>query len=549
MMKKILVILFFTTLASNGQQIISIDQEPLMISENTINYLTENGYEGSLFGAYSQLINVDFNNDDYLDVITMIAGNPYLPSILSVFIWDNENGKFVEDHNFLTVVEGESALWEDCIGDFNGDGLTDLYVPVGNYHGEPGLQPDYYPYDDSMNMPGHLFLNNGSGFDSQYIDDSMHDGYGFPNYERGFVLDIDNDGESEIVIPSINQHPENTPANNFLSTKYHVNSNNEISYEFIYQWEDTYNTSSGFYMASHSVILRDYNNRIYVLYPGNEEWSSNGPYMYPEVSVYSKEKDDQGNFILLDKFRLERGDDINNQDSFVNRDTFYIQDLDHDGFEEFIIQMYTLDAVPHGGLHIFDYQGNEITSDWFHGIEYLGNSANGFYVNDFNGDGFQDILMVDVYTDNYNESVFFLNNNGQNFVLKTVEVEPNQGWSFPVDTNQDGIYEILKFGSNSSDNADFSYNIHLNYLDFTDALAVENESKNSISIFPTISSNNINFRGNEEILNVIVFDILGNQLIKTITKNQLDISHLAKGIYLINVWEGKNSSTHKFIKE
>ena len=377
----------------------------------------------------------------------------------------------------------------------------------------------------------------------------MHDGYGFPNYERGFVLDIDNDGESEIVIPSINQHPENTPANNFLSTKYHVNSNNEISHEFIYQWEDTYNTSSGFYMASHSVILRDYNNRIYVLYPGNEEWSSNGPYMYPEVSVYSKEKDDEGNFILLDKFRLERGNDINNQDAFVNRDTFYIQDLDHDGFEEFIIQMYTLDAVPHGGLHIFDYQGNEITSDWFHGIEYLGNSANGFYVNDFNGDGFQDILMVDVYTDNYNESVFFLNNNGQNFVLKTVEVEPNQGWSFPVDTNQDGIYEILKFGSNSSDNADFSYNIHLNYLDFTDALAVENELKNSISIFPTISSNNINFRGNEEILNVIVFDILGNQLIKTITKNQLDISHLAKGIYLINVWEGKNSSTHKFIKE
>ena len=229
-----LILLLFIPLVSFGQNITidSVDYEPLLISENTIDYLNENGYDGNnLFGSFSQAINVDFNNDGYLDLIAYIKGTPYLPSILGVFIWNNDTNKFIENNDYLMIVEGEAGLWDNSIGDFNGDGLTDIYVPVSNYHGESGQQPDYYPFEDSMNMPGHLFLNNGNSFDSQYIDNAIHDGYGYPNYERGFVLDVDNDGVSDIIVPSVNQHPENTPSNNFLVTKYNVDSNNEIVYD------------------------------------------------------------------------------------------------------------------------------------------------------------------------------------------------------------------------------------------------------------------------------------------------------------------------------
>ena len=125
-----------------------------------------------------------------------------------------------------------------------------------------------------------------------------------------------------------------------------------------------------------------------------------------------------GDFILLDKFRLERGDDVVNQDGYANRETFYINDLDGDGDEEFVIQMFTIDTVPHGGLHVFDHTGQEITQDWFIEDAYLGHSANGFYCEDLNNDGYKDLIMVDVFTENAAETVIYLNN-GEQFIQKT----------------------------------------------------------------------------------------------------------------------------------
>jgi len=543
-MKKLILSLFIP-IVSFGQDITlsSVDYEPLIISESTIDYLNDNNYEGKLFGSHSQIINVDFNNDGYLDLIGSLAGSPYKPSVLTVFIWDNESNKFVENNNYLMIVEGESALWDDSVGDFNGDGLNDIYVPVGNYHGESGQQPDYYP-ENTNNMPGHLFLNNGNGFNSEYIDYAANGDGSFPNYERGFVLDVDNDGVSDIIIPSVNQHPENTPANNFLITKYNVDSNNEISYNFIYPWENSFDIPF-FYITAHSVVVREYNNKIYVMYPGYEEWSSNGPIGYPEVSVYSKDTDENGNFILLDKFRLERGDQTVNHEGFINRDTFYIRDIDSDGDEEFIIMMVTENATPHAGLHIFDHLGNEITDSWFYENEYLGHSGNGFYVNDFNNDGNEDILMVNIYTDNQSETVLFLNN-GDKFIQKTIELEL-YGWVFPTDVNQDGIYEILKFDSEWTDNSEITYSVYLNNLDYSNALSINN-LENDIKIYPNPSFDYININADSN-LEAILYDSLGKELIRENVSDKLDISQLEKGTYILNLSDGINTSTHKIIKE
>ena len=463
-MKK-LILLLFIPLVSFGQEITisSTESEILIYSEETLNLLESNYNDMGVYGYVSQTKWVDFDNDGHKDIITSVAGDPYRPAILCIFLWDESSQKFIEDNQYLMIVQGEKSFWSETVGDFNGDGLNDVYVPVSNYHGEEGQQPDYYP-ENTNNMPGHLFLNNGFGFDSQFIDPTIMD-WGYPNYERGFVLDVDNDDILDIIVPSVNQHPENNMSEPFLASKYNVSAQNEITRDFIYPWEDTYNTSSGFFMQAHSIMFNEYNNNIYVLYQGNEEWTDNGPYSYPEVSIYSKEIDSNGNFILLDKFRLERGNNDINHDSYVNRTSFYIDDLDGDGNEEFFIQMFTENAVPHAGLHVFDHTGQEITQDWFIEDSSLGHSANGFFFKDLNNDGNVDLLMSDIYTEDQNEIVIYLNNGGQ-FVKKIVELDDG-GFYYPIDVNNDGFFELLQLVANSGTLAD-NYQAEIHYLNYSD---------------------------------------------------------------------------------
>jgi hypothetical protein len=526
-----------------GQQITlnSTESEILVYSEETLTFLESNYSDMGVYGDVSQPKWIDFDNDGHKDIITSVAGDPYSPSIQCIFFWDESIQKFIEDNQYMMIVQGESYSWYDSVGDFNGDGLNDVYTPVQNYHGEEGQQPDYYP-ENGNNMPGHLFLNNGSGFDSQFIDSTIMD-WGYPNYSSGFVLDIDNDDILDIIVPSVNQHPENNPANGFLATKYNVSSQNEITYDLIYQWEDTYNTSSGFYMQSHSVIIKEYNNNIYILYPGNEEWDDNGSYSYPEVSIYSKETDNNGDFILLDKFRLERGSNDTNHDSYVNRNAFYINDLDGDGDEEFVIQMYA-DTNPHAGLHVFDNTGVEVTQDWFSEDTSLGHSANGFFFQDLNNDGYVDLLMSDKYTEDQDEIVIYLNN-GEQFIKKIVGLD-HGGFYYPIDVNNDGSYEVLQLVRH--DGSEDNYQVELHYLDYSDALSLDNLSKTKIEVYPNPTNDKLIIKGNENLISVSIYNLLGKEVLSVKNTNNIDVKGLSKGVYIIKIFDGVVQTNKKFIK-
>ena len=551
-MKK-LILLLFIPFVSFSQQITvtSTDDESFVFSQETLDYLTDDWSQLSenpnlgLFQSFSAITYFDFDNDGFKDVIVTTAFSNYASNVLCIFFWDEASQKYIENNQYMMLVQGEASLWDDSVGDFNGDGLNDVYVPVTNYHGEEGQQPDYYPYENTVNMPGHLFLNNGSGFDSQFIDSTIMD-WGYPNYEGGYVLDVDNDNILDIIVSSVNTHPENTWAEPFLATKYNVSAQNEITHNFIYPWEDTYNTSSDFYMQAHSVMFKEYNNNIYVLYPGNEEPTSNGPYSYPEVSIYSKETDNNGDFILLDKFRLERGNNDIDNNSFVNRTSFYIDDLDGDGNEEFIIQMFTENAVPHAGLHVFNHTGQEITQDIFIEDYSLGHSATGFFFQDLNNDGYVDLLMSDKYTESENEIVMYLNN-GLQFIQKTVELDYG-GFYYPIDINNDGFFELLQLNQQYGPLGD-NYQVELHYLDYSDALSLEDSSFNKIYLHPNPSSDFVYIKGNDKELEIVVTDLLGKQIIKEQVSKKIDISTLEKGIYIVNITDGISSTTHKIIKD
>ena len=77
----------------------------------------------------------------------------------------------------------------------------------------------------------------------------------------------------------------------------------------------------------------------------------------------------------------------------------------------------------------------------------------------------------------------------------------------------------------------------------------DNESTlGNITIYPNPSSKYINVNI-DSVLEAVVFDLLGKELIRENVTDKLDISTLEKGTYILNLSDGVNTSTHKIIKE
>ena len=70
----------------------------------------------------------------------------------------------------------------------------------------------------------------------------------------------------------------------------------------------------------------------------------------------------------------------------------------------------------------------------------------------------------------------------------------------------------------------------------------------NITIYPNPSSKYINVNI-DSVLEAVVFDLLGKELLRENITGRLDISSLEKGTYILNLTDGVNTSTHKIIKE
>ena len=71
---------------------------------------------------------------------------------------------------------------------------------------------------------------------------------------------------------------------------------------------------------------------------------------------------------------------------------------------------------------------------------------------------------------------------------------------------------------------------------------------NLIDLFPNPSSKYIDVNI-DSVLEAVVFDLLGKELIRENITGRLDISSLEQGTYILNLSDGINTSTHKIIKE
>jgi len=78
--------------------------------------------------------------------------------------------------------------------------------------------------------------------------------------------------------------------------------------------------------------------------------------------------------------------------------------------------------------------------------------------------------------------------------------------------------------------------------------SVDNQNQLDISIYPNPTSDIVYIDGNYTKLKVVVYDILGKQVMNKSTTNTIDISHLEKGVYILQLSDGVKLSTIKIIK-
>ena len=424
----------------------------------------------------------DFNKDGFNDIIWVVPKNPSIGSPLLVFLWNQEQKKFIEDPKFFVLGHGDHMFYYDTVDDFDGDGDLDVYLPIENYHGQNGMQPDYY-FEGDYYMPGNLLINKGDSFERKYIDTTTIDHgnrKGYPSYSAASLLQYDEDNKLDLIVPSINQNQYNR---GFLATKYTVDSNGKISSTFVFPWE-----SNEMYKGqTHSMQFKNFGDKIYAFLQTKEDYpdgvTTQYYYTYPEVWVYKKAKMGQQPE-LLKKIELKRNKAILDQGQLLNHDTFFISDLDKDGSEEIIIGMFSLPlSDKHFSVHIFDNQGKEVTDTWFDNEEFLDRTrahGNGFSFLDLNGDGLMDILFRDHFNSK-NGEISMLMNTGEKFEQHILITESsNQAFNVPVDTDKDGSYEILKV---SNQIPDLGSSVKTYKIDYTfDGIAPQIKVNNNLKI-------------------------------------------------------------------
>ena len=443
---------FSISLASTKPNILSISPE---YAKKVVD-LKYNSFErySGFFSTVNAFEYLDFNKDGFKDLIQVTNYIPEVGHLLGVFLWDQASQSFKDDVRFLMNAKGDPFFHNGRTLDFNGDGLLDVFSPAHNYHGVPGAQPDYY-FPGGNFAPSNIFLNTGTGFSRLDLDTSVFtDKYGpgksdYIRHMTGSVIDYDGDGKLDLLLPGLDDQSNNNPRK--IATNYFYEQN-QIKKKFKFKLPENLNYQA----ADHSIIFKTFNGLTYLLHSPKEENTPNGLITYPEVWVYEKKLDTQGEPILIKKISLERDTKVFFQGSFMNYNGFYIADLDQDGKEEFILGMFTEPAVDgkHAGFHVFDSEGNEMTRKWFSGEDYVdatGAHGAGFHVLDFNNDSFADLLITQRHRSSIDKIALFMNT-GSKFILSHLNTGDTpesggggQGWSIPVDVNNDKIYEVMRY--------------------------------------------------------------------------------------------------------
>ena len=78
--------------------------------------------------------------------------------------------------------------------------------------------------------------------------------------------------------------------------------------------------------------------------------------------------------------------------------------------------------------------------------------------------------------------------------------------------------------------------------------SIEDQNQLDVSIHPNPTSDMVYIEGNYTQLKVVIYNILGKEIINKSITNSIDISHLENGVYLMKLSDGFKLYTRKIIK-
>ena len=396
-----------------------IDWSILEVSQSTLDTLQSHGLRFQLSQYYNFS---DWDNDGLEDLVQTVGQEELINSYLSLFKQKIVDGKikFVEDPNYLMNLEGRPIDWSQSVGDLNGDNLLDIVVGTENYHGPDGQQP-YYFEERKMWTTSKVFINNGNGFDRIDLDTEKHDHNGIQEYwmNSGLILlDWDLDGKLEIL-GSVGgaknnayhriREDKNNPANDKLLVSYELDENNNISIEFVFDWN-----LENEWINVHALLMPIINDKLYVA--ARNEWDKawdtvNSVYVSDllrdgENVIFNSEtevlifdwKQSFGEKSLEKRITLDKK---KKGGGMIYQYGFHPADIDKDGNLEYISFNWVNSTSTSGEgpfINVFDDDGTDITEEWL-GDNYADltkkNSGNGGMVLDMNSDGYPDIVPKD----------------------------------------------------------------------------------------------------------------------------------------------------------
>ena len=149
--------------------------------------------------------------------------------------------------------------------------------------------------------------------------------------------------------------------------------------------------------------------------------------------------------------------------------------------------------------------------------------------------------------------------------------DPTQSVETEAFTTVAGEWEVLEFDFNNEAagtaalNTSYTFNmasIFFNFgttgdnetiyrfdnISFGYPLSIEENVLTSNSIYPIPSSENI-FLSSDIEFEVTIFNLLGEQVLKKVVKKNINISGLEKGVYILTLFDGTDSSSYKIIKK
>ena len=167
---------------------------------------------------------------------------------------------------------------------------------------------------------------------------------------------------------------------------------------------------------------------------------------------------------------------------------------------------------------------------------------------DVDGDGDLDVLLTgkDLNGSNVAETLIYHNNGSGNFTLLTTPFNGvRSGDGKFGDIDGDGDLDVIYSGWDESGRILEIFN-----SDASTTFSIEDESLVSFRVFPNPSSDYIEIMNmnNRQIEKLELFNILGNKVLETKNKNQINISNLSNGIYILKISSEELSLTKRIIK-